>query len=192
MAVPETTKLPRTVEEAIAAEQAGRRLRYLRFWGHRPARDGVVDASCLSQWWPVDFTEDGRRYRSAEHYMMAHKALLFGDDETAAEILAAGHPGEAKTLGRGVRGFDDATWTASRFEIVVRGNVAKFGQHPELREFLLGTRDRVLVEASPRDRIWGIGLSAADERAASPATWQGLNLLGFALMAARDHLDVPS
>jgi hypothetical protein len=109
MAVPETTKQPRTVEEAIAAEQAGRRLRYLHFWGHRPARDGRVDAACLSQWWPVDFTEDGRHYRSAEHYMMAHKALLFGDDETAAKILAAGHPGEAKTLGRGVRGFDDAT-----------------------------------------------------------------------------------
>lgn len=71
---------------------------------------------------------------------------------------------------------------------MVRGNIAKFGQHPELRDFLLSTRDRVLVEASPRDRVWGIGLSASDERATSPATWQGLNLLGFALMAARDGL----
>ncbi|PZG14758.1 NADAR family protein [Nonomuraea aridisoli] len=182
------SSLPMTVDEAIAAERSGRRLKYLFFWGHQPARDGGVGPGCLSQWWPVTFTEDGRTYASAEHYMMAHKAWLFGDEESAAGILAAGHPGEAKELGRAVRGFDQATWERHRFDIVVRGNVAKFGQHPPLRDFLLGTANRVLVEASPRDRVWGIGLTAADERAASPATWQGLNLLGFALMAARATL----
>ncbi|TDD48872.1 NADAR family protein [Nonomuraea terrae] len=180
--------LPMTVDEAIAAEKSGRRLKYLFFWGHQPARDGGVGPGCLSQWWPITFTEDGHTYASAEHYMMVHKAWLFGDGESAALILAAGHPGEAKDLGRTVRGFEEDTWRARRFEIVVRGNVAKFGQHPQLRDFLLGTGNRVLVEASPRDRVWGIGLTATDEQAASPSAWQGLNLLGFALMAARATL----
>ena len=181
-------RLPLTVEEAVAAERAGRRLRYLYFWGHKPTHDGSVGAGCLSQWWPVTFSEDGHVFASAEHYMMAHKAWLFGDQEAAAAVLAAEHPGAAKAAGRGVRGFDEDVWIARRFDIVVRGNLAKFGQHPELGAFLLATRNRVLVEASPRDRIWGIGLTATDERAASPATWLGLNLLGFALMAARDRL----
>lgn len=180
--------LPMTVDEAVAAERAGRQLKFLYFWGHQPARDGGVGPGCLSQWWPVTFTEDGHTFASAEHYMMAHKAWLFGDEESAAKILATGHPGEAKALGRTVRGFDEATWEARRFDIVVRGSVAKFGQNADLGAFLLGTSNRVLVEASPHDRVWGIGLTAADDRAASPATWQGLNLLGFALMAARDAL----
>ncbi|MEV7809062.1 NADAR family protein [Microbispora sp. NPDC088329] len=192
MDVSEQIFLPRTVDEAIAAEQAGRALRYLYFWGHRPARDGGAGPGCLSQWWPADFAEDGRTFASAEHYMMAHKAWLFGDTQTAERILAAGHPGEAKKLGRAVRDFDEQVWADRRFGIVVRGSIAKFGQNPELRRFLLSTANRVLVEASPYDRVWGIGLAAGDERAASPATWQGLNLLGFALMAARDALGTGS
>ncbi|WP_090936153.1 NADAR family protein [Nonomuraea jiangxiensis] len=180
--------LPMAVDEAIAAEKAGQRLKYLYFWGHQPPRAGGVGPGCLSQWWPVTFEADGHTFASAEHYMMAHKAWLFGDEECAGEILAAGHPGEAKKLGRVVRGFDEAVWQARRFDIVVRGSLAKFGQHAELAEFLLGTSNRVLVEASPVDRVWGIGLAADDERAASPVTWRGLNLLGFALMAARDTL----
>ncbi|MEV0612529.1 NADAR family protein [Nonomuraea sp. NPDC050404] len=181
-------ELPLSVEGLVAAEQAGRRFTYLCFWGHRPARDGSVGQGCLSQWWPVRFGEDGHTFASAEHYMMAHKAWLFGDEKCAGEILAAEHPGEAKKLGRTVRGFDQATWEASRFDIVVRGNAAKFGQHPELAGFLLGTAGRVLVEASPVDPVWGIGLAAGDEHATAPARWKGLNLLGFALMAARDLL----
>ena len=87
-----------------------------------------------------------------------------------------------------MRGFDERLWADQRFDIVVSGNVRKFGQHADLRDFLLGTGDRVLVEASPRDRIWGIGLAADDERARSPEHWAGLNLLGFALMEARHRL----
>ncbi|GAA1011254.1 hypothetical protein Aple_058820 [Acrocarpospora pleiomorpha] len=184
----DSARLPRSVEEAIDAERAGTRLRYLCFWGHRPARDGSVGAGCLSQWWPAEFTEDGHLFRTAEHYMMSHKAWLFGDEATAAEVLAAGTPGEAKALGRKVRGFDDEVWTAHRYPIVVRASIAKFGQNSDLKAFLLGTRERVLVEASPLDRIWGIGLAAQDPAAASPTTWKGLNLLGFALMDARDAL----
>lgn len=158
------------------------------FWGHRAEADGRVGKGCLSQWWLEDFEEAGVRYKSAEHYMMAGKARLFGDEEMLAAILASETPGEAKKLGRRVRGFQEATWRAHRFEVVVQGNVAKFGQSPALSAFLLGTSRRVLVEASPKDRIWGIGLAAGDPRAMKPSAWRGENLLGFALMEARARL----
>ncbi|GLW05172.1 hypothetical protein Misp01_03020 [Microtetraspora sp. NBRC 13810] len=160
---------------------------YLFFWGPRPA-GSQARKGCLSQWWPGDFSVDGVVYRTAEHYMMAAKARLFGDGEMAAKIVAAGHPGEARALGRQVRGFDEDAWVAARSGVVVAGNLAKFGQHPAARDFLLRTGSRVLVEASPLDRIWGIGLAEDDSRAARPADWRGLNLLGFALMEVRQAL----
>ena len=178
----------RSVEELCHLAQDGAQPRYLLFWGHRPPARGGVGRGCLSQWWPAAFTVDGLVYPSAEHFMMAAKALLFGDAETAAAIRAAPHPGAAKKLGRQVRGFQEERWATYRFDLVVTGNMAKFGQHRDLREFLVGTGDRVLVEASPQDRIWGIGLAADDERAASPRQWLGLNLLGFALMEVRHRL----
>jgi ribA/ribD-fused uncharacterized protein len=178
----------RTVADLVAAVAGGARPDYLRFWGHRPRQDGRIGAGCLSQWWPVEFTVDGARHRSAEHAMMAGKAALFGDTDTAERIRRAPDPRAAKELGRQVRGFDELTWAAHRFDIVVTANLAKFGQHPDLRDFLLGTGDRVLVEAAPDDRVWGIGLAADDPRAASPDTWRGQNLLGFALMAVRAQL----
>ncbi|MBB5891157.1 NADAR domain-containing protein [Kutzneria kofuensis] len=177
-----------SVEDLVRAEAAGQRLKYVYFWGHEPRRDGRIGASCLSQWWPAEFTVDGLTFPTAEHYMMHRKALLFGDEDTAARILRARHPNEAKTLGREVRGYDNEVWDANRFDVVVAGNLAKFGQHALLCRYLLGTSDRVLVEASPLDRIWGIGLTADDDRAASPSTWLGANLLGFVLMAVREQL----
>ncbi|WP_117213731.1 NADAR family protein [Allorhizocola rhizosphaerae] len=170
--------------------QARGQVKFLPFWGHRPQRDGSVGTGCLSQWWPAAFTVDGVTFASAEHYMMWHKAMLFGDNAMAERILAAATPGEAKSLGRRVRDFDHAAWEEHRYGIVVSGSIAKFGQHDDLGAFLLGTGDRILVEASPMDRIWGIGLAAADPRAADPAQWRGLNLLGFALMDARAALRV--
>ena len=181
----------RSVADLTAALDTGATFKYLRFWGHRPQRDGGVGAGCLSQWWPAAFTVDGREFATAEHWMMWHKATLFGDLAVAERVLAAGHPHRAKALGRQVRDFDEATWAARRYEIVVAGSVAKFAQHEPLRRFLLGTGDRVLVEASPTDRVWGIGLTADDPRAADPATWRGDNLLGFALMEARAQLAAP-
>ncbi len=177
-----------SVEDLIRAEDAGQRLKYVCFWGHEPRHDGRIGASCLSQWWPAEFTVDGLVFPTAEHFMMHRKALLFGDEDTAARILRARHPNEAKNLGREVRGYDEEVWRASRFDLVVAGNLAKFGQHALLGRYLLGTADRVLVEASPLDRIWGIGLAADDERTASPRTWLGSNLLGFVLMAVREQL----
>ena len=162
--------------------------KYLYFWGHTPGRAGTVGAECLSQWYPAPFEVAGVRFATAEHYMMWGKARLFGDDRAAARIVAAGHPKQAKDLGRTITPFDEDTWVAERVAIVTAGNVAKFRQNPELLAFLLGTSERVLVEASPLDRIWGIGLAADDERAQDPAAWRGLNLLGEALMAARELL----
>lgn len=120
--------------------------------------------------------------------MMFGKASLFGDEETAGRILDAASPGEVKKLGRAVRGFVEKRWEEQRLAIVAAGNEAKFGQNPDLRAFLMGTGNRVLVEASPTDRIWGIGLAEDDSRAHDPLLWNGLNLLGFALMIARSRL----
>ncbi|WP_112469746.1 NADAR family protein [Streptomyces triticisoli] len=175
--------------EALIREiHAGRQVRYLPFWGHRPRPDGRVGAGCLSQWWPSPFVVDGVPYATAEHWMMAGKARLFADAEAERRVLAARHPAGAKKAGRLVRGFDERTWERERFSIVVEGNVHKFAAHPALREFLLATGDRVLVEASPVDRVWGIGLAATDEAATDPDRWRGPNLLGFALMETRRRL----
>jgi ribA/ribD-fused uncharacterized protein len=175
------------VEAVRAAVAAGRELEFQHFWGHRPRKDGKIGSTCLSQWWLCDFELDGQRYLSAEQYMMAEKARLFDDAATRQEILATSDPGKAKALGRRVQSFDEDVWKAARFDIVVRGNVAKFGQNDPLRYFLLGTRDKVLVEASPSDCIWGIGLAADDANANNPSAWRGLNLLGFALMKVRSE-----
>jgi ribA/ribD-fused uncharacterized protein len=102
--------------------------------------------------------------------------------------LRAGSPKAAKQIGREVKGFNDQVWVEARFQIVVSGNVAKFSQNPEMGEYLLGTGDKVLVEASPVDLVWGIGLAADNEQAMNPEQWRGLNILGFALMEARQRL----
>ena len=178
----------RDVTELIAAQAAGHRVKFLFFWGHQPERDGSIGAGCLSQWWPAPFTVDGHAYATAEHYMMWRKAILFGDDAMAERILGAPHPHAAKALGGRVAGFDQRTWDEHRFPIVVAGNQAKFEQHPAQRAFLLSTGERVLAEASPVDRIWGIGLTSDDPAAHYPAHWPGTNLLRFALMHVRDAL----
>ena len=142
----------------------------------------------LSPWWPATFFVDGRAYATAEHYMMAQNAELFGDRDILDAILAATAPSQAKKLGRLVKNYDDERWIAYRFDVAVRGNLAKFGQNPELRDWLLATGETVLVEASPVDSIWGIGLAADDKRAGEPHALPGLNLLGFALMKARQSV----
>jgi hypothetical protein len=176
------------VDELINQRRSGRRVEFLFFWGHRPQRDGSVGRGCLSQWWPAPFVVEGRTFATAEHYMMWRKAMLFDDQASAQQVLRAAHPREAKEIGRGVAGFDQARWEAGRYEIVLTGSIAKFAQHPDLRRFLLNTGDRVFVEASPLDRVWGIGLTADDPRAEQPEQWRGLNLLGFGLTEARTIL----
>lgn len=172
----------------LAELEDGAPMKYLFFWGHRAAKDAAITASCFSQWWPCEFTHDGISYRSAEHWMMASKARLFGDSEIEQRIIAATSPAAAKKLGRKVRGFDPEIWDDRKSEIVVEGNLLKFGQDERLKNFLLQTAPRVIVEASPVDAIWGIGLAADDPRAQHPAEWPGENLLGYALMEVRRQL----
>ncbi len=174
-----------TIHQAI---QAGKETDFLFFWGHRRDKNGGVGKGCFSQWWEQKFIVDGITYSSAEHWMMAGKAKLFKDEEMWEKIIQSDSPAAAKKLGRKVRNFQEHAWIENRYEIVREGNWHKFSQSEVLKGVLLGTKEKVLVEASPYDRIWGIGLSANAEGIEHPKNWQGLNLLGFALMEVRDQL----
>lgn len=144
--------------------------------------------SPFGQWTPSRFSVDGVPYTCAEQFMMAEKARLFGDNMVLAQILATDDPRAHKRLGRKVGNFSEDAWNQNREDIVYRGNMAKFGQDDGLRDLLMETGDRTLVEASPYDRIWGIGLKSTDADAEDPARWQGLNLLGKVLMRVRSDL----
>ena len=163
----------------------GEQFTFVFFWGHSVPKDGTIGKTCFSQWYTAAFEIDGITYATAEHWMMASKARLFNDPESIELILVASTPAEAKALGRQVKNFDDAVWKKNARRLVTEGNVAKFSQNKELGEFLLSTGDAVLVEASPRDCIWGIGLGQDNPKAQHPDTWRGQNLLGFALMDVR-------
>lgn len=182
------TVAARSVDDLVAHVGSGAAVKYLHFWGHKPEPDGSLGRGCLSQWWPSPFTVGGITYLTAEHWMMAEKARLFQDADAERAAVGARNPALAKAAGRTVRAFDDQIWERERFEIVVRGSVHKFSSTPELRAYLTNTGERVLVEASPRDKVWGIGMPARHENAENPRAWRGLNLLGFALMEARARL----
>lgn len=141
----------------------------------------------LSHWYHADTKdEEGNVYPTVEHYMMYHKAILFGDETVAKEILSLQSPEEVKQAGRKVHGFDKDKWTARREQIVFDGNFLKYSQHQGLQQLLLETETRQLVEASPEDRIWGIGYSMADA-SAHRDQW-GENLCGKALENVRARL----
>lgn len=158
----------------------------LLFYGHKTTDE--ITEMCLSQWYPCEFEAEGIKYTSAEQYMMAEKARLFGDEEIRAQILKTSDPAICKKLGRKVRNFNQERWNKNRENIARKGNFYKFSQNAKLREFLLSTGDKILVEASPRDRIWGIGMGKSNPDALDPAKWRGRNLLGFAIMSARKKI----
>ncbi len=162
--------------------------KFLFFWGHQPSNDGTITKTCFSQWWESSFLVEGIEYKSAEHWMMAKKAELFNDKENLKQIIQCKTPAEAKKLGREVRNYNDTIWLEKRFDIVKNGNHHKFSQNKDLLEFLLNTNERIIVEASPVDPIWGIGMASDDKDINNPEKWKGLNLLGFALMEVRDEL----
>ncbi|MDQ1089126.1 NADAR family protein [Siphonobacter sp. SORGH_AS_1065] len=176
------------LEWLISNFEKGKIINYLFFWGHQKSKNGELTPSCFSQWWPSPFTVNQVKYNTAEQWMMAQKALLFEDKETYDKIMVSKSPAEAKALGRQVRNFDETLWNSKRFDIVVEGSLQKFTQHKDLKEFLLNTNEKVLVEASPVDKIWGIGLVADHDKPENPKLWNGLNLLGFALMEVRDKI----
>lgn len=151
--------------------------KYILFW------NGIY-----SQWYMIPMTIDDIEYNCAEQYMMHQKALLFGDKEIAEEVMKVIHPKDHKALGRQVKGYDEAIWKRACLGIVYKGNLAKFRQNKELQEELLNTGEKVLVEASPVDFIWGIELSENNSDALDPTMWRGTNLLGFTLMLVRNEL----
>lgn len=174
------------LENIIDRFNAKEHMEFLFFWGHT-AKDEITK-SCFSQWFPCQFEEDGIVYKTAEHYMMASKAKLFNDFEVLENILKANSPNQAKSLGRKVKNFDSQIWDEHKYEVVKQANVLKFSQNQEFKEFLLSTNDKIIVEASPYDKIWGIGMLESDENIKNPNFWMGENLLGFALMDVRDSL----
>jgi ribA/ribD-fused uncharacterized protein len=178
----------KTRQELLNAIAVGAKPTYRCFWGHTPPKDGNLNNSCLSQWYPCSFAIENTTYSTAEHWMMAEKARLFGDSATLEKILTAKTPSAAKALGREVSNFDAGKWVQARFDIVVAGNLAKFEQSDALRNFLLSIDEDIIVEASPFDRIWGIGMGMNNPNAQNPQNWRGENLLGFALMAVRQQL----
>lgn len=175
-------------EWLVSSIENGTLFKYLYFWGHTSRAGETVGSFCFSQWFESPFSINGYSYKTSEHWMMAQKAHLFDNHEIAERIIASKKPAEAKDLGRQVLNFDQDIWLQKRFEIVRLGNIHKFNQNPDLMDFLLNTHNRVLVEASPVDSIWGIGMAKDHPDIQNVKAWPGLNLLGFALMEARDFL----
>lgn len=173
-----------SIKQMVSADP---NVRFIYFWGHTPSVKGITQ-SCMSQWYDVEFEVAGVKYHTAEQYMMAQKALLFDDKQVFDQIMLADNPRDYKALGRKIRKFDSKIWDARKYDIVVEGNKAKFSQNDDLKEYLLSTGDAILVEASPYDRIWGIGLYPGQAAKGSIDQWRGLNLLGAALMEVRDWL----
>jgi ribA/ribD-fused uncharacterized protein len=142
----------------------------------------------FSQWHKCSFEIEGRNFTSAEQYMMYGKAMLFQDIDSANKILNTNNVREQKQLGRQVIGFDKKIWDLNAPTIVYKGNKEKFKQNDELLNLLLSTKGQTIVEASPDDNIWGIGLSKDQKDAASILTWQGTNWLGIVLTELREEL----
>ncbi|MEK6828787.1 MAG: NADAR family protein [Nanoarchaeota archaeon] len=142
----------------------------------------------FSQWHPSKFIIDGVEFNKCEQYMMYKKALMFGDFESAKKVMATSNPKEQKQIGREVKGFKDDVWIKYCRKIVYDANVAKFTQNPDLLKTLMDTGEAILVEASPYDKRWGIGLGAENPFAQDRSTWQGLNWLGEAITQVRKDI----
>lgn len=172
------SRLPSNIKQLRKLVSEGASFDYEFFWNGSP----------FSQWNNKGFILDGIKYHTAEHYMMAEKAKLFGDNDMFEKILAAKSPADAKLLGRKVKGFKASIWDEHKVAIVLAGNIAKVNQNIGIKECLLSTYDRILVEASPYDSVWGIGLACNHPDAENPVKWRGQNLLGFILTAIKTGL----
>ena len=149
--------------------------------------EGPEPECCLQQWHPSPFSsEDGKKFGTSEQYMMYHKSLVMGDQETAERILAAQTPGEAKALGREVKGFDEAKWMGNCDRIVEEGQYLKFSQNLDMGMVLRDTGEKLIVETSPNARFWGVGFNS-EEALEHEDEW-GENRLGKAIMRARERL----
>jgi len=159
--------------------------RYIFFWKVNEP-NGIY-----SQWYPSKFIEDDVEFNTAEQYMMYYKAMLFDDTDIAKKILETNSPKDIKALGRKVKNFDEKEWDATKEAIVLRGNILKFEQNLDLKEELLShPSNTVFVEASPLDKIWGIGFTA--QNALKNKTKWGSNLLGKVISQVRQLLETES
>ena len=141
------------------------------------------------QWGQYTMVEEDITYCSCEQYMMAKKAKLFNDEKVYDMIMSEEYPSVQKELGKMVSNFNQVVWDKHKFDIVVNANYLKFTQDETLKELLLDTGDKTIVEASPYDTIWGIGLSCDDDKILDESNWQGENLLGKAIMKVRKILN---
>jgi len=155
------------------------------FWKPSP---NCFDKSCLGQWQSSLFEVDIDTFTCAEQYIMVEKARLFKDKQIEEQIRQSSDPKEMKALGKKVKNFNQTIWDKVKYSIVLNGNYYKFSQNKPMRDFLLSTGNKILVEASPLDTIWGIGLKDDNPKANTPTMWRGKNLLGFALMEVRGEL----
>jgi ribA/ribD-fused uncharacterized protein len=151
--------------------------KYVFFW------NGIY-----SQWFMRDIIVDDVKYNCCEQYMMACKAQLFDDVESYKMIMYADNPKDQKALGRRVKGFSSIIWDQECKQIVFESNFAKFTQHPDLKTQLLDTGNRILVEASPYDTIWGIGMSETDHGVEDPKNWKGTNWLGIEITKVKESI----
>ena len=158
------------------------------FSDHSKKQSSPYGEHMFSQWYPSPFSVNEIVYKSAGHWMMARKALLFGDRKAFKRIIEADRLEEVRIVSHMVNNFDEATWSERKYDIVREGNFHKFNQGKKLRERLLNTGTAILAEANPADNVWGIGLSQDSRNAKDPYAWKGLNLLGFALMEIREYL----
>lgn len=150
---------------------------HIYFWG-----------SIYSQWYKSNFTEGLHTFNTAEKYMMYHKAMLFKDEDMAKQILKSNDPKVQKALGKKVKNFSQQIWDEHKLDIVIKGNLLKFSQDVGLKNHLLATGDKILVEGSPYDTIWGVGLKYDNPLILDETNWKGENLLGKALMEVRKQL----
>lgn len=154
---------------------------HIFFWG-----------SEFSNWYDCKYKNiryKGVTFFNSEQAFMWEKAVFFGDMETAKKIVETPNPKEAKMLGRKVKGFDAQKWSEVSYQIMVDVNYAKYSQNFRLKNTLLETEDKIIVEASPYDQIWGIGMHWDDDDCLDEAKWKGQNLLGKALMEVRGMLN---
>lgn len=143
----------------------------------------------FSQWAKFKIKDrENIEYNCCEQYMMAHKAMLFNDKASCELIMKCDDPKHQKKLGRLVANYNEDLWNKYKLQIVYEGNMFKYLQNHSLQKLLIETSDKLLVEASPFDLVWGAGLDERDCKKTDPSQWPGKNYLGKILTLVREDI----